>query len=245
MQVDILIIKKEKGYQVRKKIGHIFRGHNLFEYKSPNDMLSVNDFYKVIGYACFYQADTKRILEIDPEDITITFVCGHFPAKMIEHIDQRFNIIPKPYAPGIYHLAGGLFPIQLVITKYLSQEDYYWLQNLRTALKAGGEIRRLIEYYDPNKHSELYQSVVNVILRANWKEAEVEKEMCEALRELFAEDFKESEMRGLNQGLEQGLKQGRTQMKEAIKLRLSGVSDDEIAKRLDLPVTTVKQMLED
>ena len=65
--------------------------------------------------------------------------------------------------------------------------------------------------------------------------------MCEALRELFAEDFKESEMRGRNQGLEQG----RTQMKEAIKLRLSGVSDDEIAKRLDLPVATVKQMLED
>ena len=65
--------------------------------------------------------------------------------------------------------------------------------------------------------------------------------MCEALRELFAEDFKESEMRGRNQGLEQG----RTQMNEAIKLRLSGVSDDEIAKRLDLPVATVKQMLED
>ena len=61
--------------------------------------------------------------------------------------------------------------------------------------------------------------------------------MCEALRELFAEDFKESEMRGLEQG--------RTQMKEAIKLRLSGVSDDEIAKRLDLPVATVNQMLED
>ena len=119
MQVDLLIIKKSKNHKIHKSIGHIFLGHNIVEYKSPDDVLSINDFYKVCGYA-----------------------------------------------PGIYHLVGALFPIQILIAKNLSPQDYYWIQNLRKDLKSGGEIRRLIECYDPNKKSKLYQSVMNVILQA-------------------------------------------------------------------------------
>lgn len=38
-------------------------------------------------------------------------------------------------------------------------------------------------------------------MRANWKEVEVEKEMCEALRELFAEELKESREDGISQNI--------------------------------------------
>ena len=64
MRIDTLIVKKMTDSPVRKNIGRIFRKHNLIEYKSPGDYLSINDFYKVYGYACFYQSDTEKVGEI-------------------------------------------------------------------------------------------------------------------------------------------------------------------------------------
>ena len=59
LQMDILIIKKLRDVQIKKTIGRIFRKHNIIEYKSPDDSLSVNDFYKVYGYGCIYQSNTQ------------------------------------------------------------------------------------------------------------------------------------------------------------------------------------------
>ena len=44
MQIDVLIVKKDVGIRIRKNIGRIFRKHNIIEYKSPEDYLSINDF---------------------------------------------------------------------------------------------------------------------------------------------------------------------------------------------------------
>ena len=49
-EIDVLIVKKERDVSIRKNIGRIFRTHNIVEYKSPKDYLSVDDFYKVYGY---------------------------------------------------------------------------------------------------------------------------------------------------------------------------------------------------
>ena len=37
MQLDVLIIKKEKERQIEKNIGRIFQTYNIVEYKSPED----------------------------------------------------------------------------------------------------------------------------------------------------------------------------------------------------------------
>ena len=97
MQIDVLIVKKKGKQPIRKNIGRIFRKHNIIEYKSPEDYLSVNDFYKVYGYTCFYQSETKRVKEIQPEEITITFICNHYPQKLLEHLRQ-FKGIEVKYA---------------------------------------------------------------------------------------------------------------------------------------------------
>lgn len=73
-RVDILIIKKQEDSAIQKNIGHIFRTHNLVEYKSPHDYLSIDDFYKTIGYACTYMALTGRINELLPENISISYI---------------------------------------------------------------------------------------------------------------------------------------------------------------------------
>ena len=85
-QIDVLIIKKNSGAAIQKNIGRIFRQHNIIEYKEPDDYLSINDFYRTYAYACFYQSDTDGVCDISPEELTITFVCGHYPHKLIKHL---------------------------------------------------------------------------------------------------------------------------------------------------------------
>lgn len=191
MQLDILIVKKEGSRKVKKTFGHIFRQHNVIEYKSPEDYLSINDFYKVYGYTCFYQSDTEKVCEIHPTELTITFV-SYYPRKMIEHLQKERNLEVRRYAQGIYHLEGDQIPMQVVVTKELSEQDYYWLQNLRTDLEGREEINELVRRYEERKSSHYYQTVMDLIVRANKEKMEEERYMCEALHELFAEDVEKA-----------------------------------------------------
>lgn len=88
MAIDVLIIKKVTTSPIRKNIGRIFRKHNIIEYKSPDDYLSIDDFYKVYGYTCFYKYDTSTIDEIKITDVTITFVSEGYPRKLIVHLKK-------------------------------------------------------------------------------------------------------------------------------------------------------------
>ena len=39
--MDLLIIEKRKGVQIQNEIGKIFRAHNIIEFKSPDDNLTI------------------------------------------------------------------------------------------------------------------------------------------------------------------------------------------------------------
>ena len=58
--IDCLIIKKDSRVQIKKDIGRIFRGHNLVEIKGYRDYLSIDKFYRALGYAFFYKTDAKK-----------------------------------------------------------------------------------------------------------------------------------------------------------------------------------------
>ena len=85
-EIDVLIIKKNAHVEIRKNIGRIFRKYNIIEYKSPKDYLSIDDYYKVYGYACFYKSDTDTVNQIKAEEITITFVCKNRPRELFLHL---------------------------------------------------------------------------------------------------------------------------------------------------------------
>lgn len=208
LQIDVLIIRKLKDIKIRKSIGRIFRGHNIVEYKSPGDYLSVNDFYKVYGYACVYQSNTDGVKEIAPEELTITFVCSRYPREMLRHLELTRGMRVEEQGNGVYYLKGDPIPIQLLITPKLTEEENYWLQNLRTDLKAGPEIRALMSNYEKHRKSKDYAAVMNLITRANWEQMEVEKKMCDALKELFAEELEEADSRGSERGVEPGIESG-------------------------------------
>ena len=196
LQMDVLVVKKEKGIRLEKNIGRIFKSYNIIEYKSPEDYLSINDFYKVYAYACLYQSDTDRVMEVDPEEITLTFVCMRYPRKLLGHLKETRGIRVSRQGDGIYYLEGDALAMQLLVTRELSERDNYWLQHLRGDLKEGRELQDLMERYERHRHSKWYQAAMDLIVRANWDKMKEEKEMCEALRELFADELRESKERG-------------------------------------------------
>ena len=108
---------------------------------------------------------------------------------------------------------GDAIPIQLIIVPRLSKTNNYWLNNLRNDLKSGGEIRNFIEKYGENKNSKLYQALADTIMRANWQELKEERKMCEALRELFADDLRESREEGIMEGRNVGKREGKLEGK--------------------------------
>ena len=192
MRIDTLIVKKMTDSPVRKNIGRIFRKHNLIEYKSPGDYLSINDFYKVYGCACFYQSDTEKVGDIRMEEITITFVCSHYPREMLRILEEERKIAIRKVENGIYWLENEFLPIQIILNHELSSDENRWLNSLRTDIRADQETDRLIRDYKAHKDSKLYQAVMDLVVRANQKAMKEARDMlCDALKELFAEELEE------------------------------------------------------
>ncbi len=48
--MDLLVIKKDRSIAITNQIGDIFRGHNILEYKSPDDGITIRDVHP---YALF------------------------------------------------------------------------------------------------------------------------------------------------------------------------------------------------
>lgn len=247
VQIDVLVVKKKGEQPIRKNIGRIFRKHNIIEYKSPEDYLSINDFYKVYGYTCFYQSETKRVKDIPPEEITMTFICNHYPQKLLEHLKKFKGIEVEKQEAGLYYLLGDSFPIQLVIVKELSKEENYWLQNLRCNLKTGEEIQEVVRRYEQVKHKAYYSDVMNLIVRANQKQMEEEKNMCEALNELFAEELKEADLRGRKEGRKEGRSVGQIEkLKELVQKKLAkNQSIEKIADDLVEDVEVIRKIVKE
>ena len=247
LQMDTLIIKQRKDHVVRKSIGRIFRQYNIVEYKSPEDYISVNDFYKVTGYACVYQSDTRKVLEIPPEELTITLVCSHYPRELVAHLKERYQAAVWEEFQGIYYVKGLMFPMQILVTNRLSKEEYIWLGRLRGGLEVT-EIEPLAREYKSNQEDPLYQAVMDLIVRANAEQYEEVRKMCDALRELFADELEKREERGIERGIECGIEQGREQgillnlVSLVRKKQKKGMAVEEIAEILEADLQLVQKM---
>ncbi len=186
--MDTLIIKLEKGHQIRKSIGRIFRQYNVVEYKSPPDYVSINDFFKVMGYACIFQANTERVLERPPEEITVTFAANRYPRKLMKFLQDRYQVRVEQVANGIYYMYGLMFAAQLVLIPELTKEEYVWLSRLREDLQTE-DVDCLSKAYVGRNRDPLYEAAMDLIIKANREVYEEARDMCEAIRELFADEF--------------------------------------------------------
>ena len=186
-QIDVLIIKKEGNTPIAKNIGRIFRKHNIIEYKSPTDYLSVDDYYLVYGYACLYKSDTQKVDAICAADITITFVCSHYPEKLIQHLKEVRKCDVQLAEKGIYYIKGDFFPIQLILTSELTNEQNLWLHNLTNDIHDSAVVDTLISEYEKHQKDNHYKSVMDIIVHANKEAFKEVTTVCKALEDLYWE----------------------------------------------------------
>ena len=110
--------------------------------------------------------------------------------------------------------------------------------------------------YGKNKNSKLYQALADAVMRANSEKLKEGLNMCEALKELFADDFKESELKGRNAGRIEGRNAGRIEGKIegrtegaaskiielVIKKHQKGYTAEDTADMLEEPVSRIRQI---
>lgn len=44
----------------------------MIEYKSPEDALTIDDFYKTVGYACLYKGYGERVDAVPINELTVS-----------------------------------------------------------------------------------------------------------------------------------------------------------------------------
>ena len=117
-----------------------------------------------------------------------------YPQKFVEHLKTQWNYMFEQKYPGIYYIQkeSDILPIQLIVTSELKWEDNLWLRSLTNKLEDRTQIKKIVNEYHRNKRNKLYESVMDIIVKANHKEFEEAKgDMCKALEELMADVIEE------------------------------------------------------
>ncbi|MDR1741128.1 MAG: hypothetical protein LBR38_04690, partial [Synergistaceae bacterium] len=105
-----LLIRKKRPVQLTQSIGRIFAGHNILEYKSPGDRLSVRDFHKVCAYVAQYAWKCRT----RPGDLTMTLVSYGHPKGLLEYLASKWGCRMEETASGISVTKLGPMPLQVV-----------------------------------------------------------------------------------------------------------------------------------
>ena len=190
LEIDLLVIKKEPDVQTSNEIGKLFRGHNIVEYKSPEDHLDIDVFYKTGAYGSLYKSFGETVDERAADDITVTIIRDAKPEGLFRYFKEHGIRVANPYT-GIYYVSDAvLFPTQIVVGKELEQKDHAWIKALSDKVQKQ-EMRELLERIISLTHKfdrELADSVLEVSIRANRQVVEELRggdKMCKALLEIM------------------------------------------------------------
>jgi len=248
LKIDVVIIKKTKDIAIDKNIASIFRKENIVEYKSPQDYVSVGDFYKVYGYACLYIALNK----VDVKDMTLTFVESHYPRELLAHLREVRGYTVEEKLPGIYIVSGDILPIQIIDNRKLSSEENIWLKDLYNKLDAE-EKRRLtaeIQRLGKDKVARM-KAYLYVVRKANLKSLREAGEMFDidkAWDKLLVESGDaarweaKGEARGIAAGEAKGIAAGEARCREEVARNAlaQGASPDFVQKITGLDMETIQ-----
>lgn len=245
IRLDFLILKKDASVILTDPIGKFFKAVNLFEYKSPEDGLSIDDFYKAQGYGLIYKGFDRKVNELPIEHMTLTLIRHTYPRELIKALKNSGFIIREEY-PGIFRVEGKIsIPVQLVISSRLPDGEYEGLK-----LLASGCTKDAILYYaeravasgDENIKTNA-GTVIGICLDINKNLGTELKEdgiMNEVIRDIFRKDFDIARQNGINDANERVatdmLKNGEPLEKVKMYSRLTEDTIRNLAQSLDLSV---------
>ena len=196
LEIDLLVIKKDKDVQIANEIGRMFKGHNILEYRSPEDRMDIDSFYKAGAYASLYKAYGETVDERKAEDITVSMVREAKPDGLFRYFREHKVEVSNPY-PGIYYVLDGvLFFTQVIVTRELNGKNHGWLKSLSDKLKKE-EMEALLKRarsLSGKLDRELADAVLEVSVKANREiveELKGDEAMCQALLEIMEPEIKQ------------------------------------------------------
>lgn len=225
LEIDLLVIKKADSVQIASEIGKLFKGHNIMEYKSPEDHLDIDTFYKTLAYACLYKSYGKTVDAIKAEDITISILREVKPLELFRYLEGHGCKVTKAYG-GIYYVEGKTwFPTQIVVTGELDQDAHIWLKGLSGNLEKGDIQKMMAErnHMTEKADRELADSVLEVSISANRQIVEEligDESMYEALMEIMEPRIKQKIVEERKKGIQITVK----------SLKDFGVGEEDIKK---------------
>lgn len=195
IRIDLLIIKDKNKPRIKNEIGHIMRAYNVIEYKSPEDALSIDDFYKTLGYACLYKGYGAHVNQIPVEELTISLFRAAYPRELFAELERAGHGIEERY-PGIYYVSNLDFPAQVVVTSRLNREQHSSLRILTDNADIEDIERFLTESKDRTSQGARnnIDAVLQVSMSANQKAYEKmrgDERMCQAMEELMKDVIEE------------------------------------------------------
>lgn len=184
-RIDLLVIKKLSNQPIPKNLAHIFETYNLFEIKGVHSSVTINSYYKTIGYTGLFIDQISNTDQYTPLDISITFLAFHYPRRLIGHLKKDRNLVVEKSSPGIYHISKETFKTQIIVISKLSPEEYLYLRCLTDKLQDISLINRLADDYAKHKDHDIYIKYLNQLTTANLKTKGESSMVCEGLFNLF------------------------------------------------------------
>ena len=129
-RADFIVVDDNETIDLDSAVFKIFRKTNIIEFKSPDDELSEQVLWKVVGYASLYIAKYG----VDDCDITITLLRDTKPVKLLKELADFVELGDANDTDdaddangdnGIYYIKDWKvgFPIQIVVTSSLKGKE--------------------------------------------------------------------------------------------------------------------------
>ena len=222
-KMDMLILKKAPHTRIETSYGRIFRQHNVIEYKSPEDELNIDTFYKSLGYAFLYKGLGERVNEVPAEELTVSVFRHSRPRELFRALRDGGQTLENPY-PGVYYVSGYGIPAQIVVTREMAADEESVLRLLTRGADEDAT-RRFLQALDAWKNPgdrENAHSVLEVVSEANLEllvQLRRESRMIDdVLRAVYGDEYdialKRAQSDGIAQGMEKGIAQGRTETRK-------------------------------
>ena len=209
LQIDLLIIEKLNNVRLQNEIGAIFQRYNIIEYKSPEDSLNIDDFFKTVGYAFLYKGLGESVNQIPLEELTVSLFHEAKPVKLINLLSE-YGYSIQEYAPGIYYIEGLLIPAQIIVTRELQSKLHPALKMLTRKLEQSDllDFMECANGFTAPGDRQNADAVLQVSVSANKKIYDQVRRnnviMCEALRELFKDELEAAHEKGKSEGMSKG-----------------------------------------
>lgn len=193
VRLDMLVIKEESP-SLTDPIGSFFRKHNVLDYKSQEDGLTIDDFYKAQGYALIYKSLGKTVNAIPLEEMTVSIFRHAYPREMFKALEES-GMFVKEKSKGIYTVTGAIrIPTQVVVTSRLPKGKYETFKALAKNAEKEDILKLLgmMESSDNPKMVDYISAVLHVsiaVIEKLFDEIKRAGIMTEAIERVFKKDI--------------------------------------------------------